>query len=67
MCSSDLGVPDLVMYLSRSVGDDEKPHTYGFLESSDRKVTKNRFSFPAVIQDVTLPGLWKFIDNKKEK
>lgn len=61
------GVPDLVMYLSRSVGDDEKPHTYGFLESSDRKVTKNRFSFPAVIQDVTLPGLWKFIDNKKEK
>ena len=58
------GVPDLVMYLTRSVGDDEKVHTYGFLESNDRKVTKNRFQFPAVVQDVTLPGLWKFIDKK---
>ena len=66
------GIPDFIMYLERKIdtgeNSDGKEHTYGFLASSDRKVTKNRFGFPPVIKDVTLPGLWKFIDNKsKEK
>lgn len=66
------GVPDLIMYLERRLdsgedGDGEE-HTYGSVASDDRKVTKNRFGFPPVIKNVTLPGLWNFIDNKsKEK
>lgn len=68
------GIPDLIIYCERLLDNsddgDGKEHTYGYVASSDKKVTKNRFGLPPVIKDVTLPGIWQFIDNKgksKEK
>ena len=68
------GIPDLIIYFERLLDNGEdgdgKEHTYGYVASSDKKVTKNRFGLPPVIKDVTLPGIWQFIDNKgksKEK
>lgn len=62
------GKADLVAYLERKLDrEDGTVHTYAHLEVSDRKVTKNKFSFPPLVKDVSLPALWKFIDkNRKE-
>lgn len=59
------GIPDMVTYLERKLDkDDGEVHTYGYFESSNKKVTKNRFGFPPIVKDVSLPQLWKFIDKK---
>lgn len=59
------GIPDMVTYLERKLDkEDNEVHTYGYFESSNKKVTKNRFGFPPLVKDVSLPVLWAFIDKK---
>lgn len=60
------GVPDVVVYLDRKV-EDEEYVTYGYFGTNDGKVTKDRFNFPPVVKNVTIPQLFKFIDKKQEK
>ncbi len=55
------GIPDVVAYLERVVVDG-KPTTIAYFGTSDNKVTKDRFNFPPKVANVTLPGLFKFID-----
>lgn len=62
------GIPDTVIYLDRRYDrKTETETTNAYLSTEDRKVTKNRFKFPRVVQDATLPALWKFIDNKSKE
>lgn len=64
------GIPDVVVYLERlcDAEDNGKEVTLAHVATDGTRVTKNRFGFPPVLKDVTLPVLWKFIDNNnKEK
>lgn len=62
------GIPDTVIYLDRRYDRKmEAETTLAYLATEDRKVTKNRFNFPRVVQDATLPALWKFIENKSKE
>jgi len=59
------GIPDVVAYLERRVDDEDgKVHTTAYFETSDTRVTKNRFKFPAAVRDVTFPKLWNYIDSQ---
>lgn len=59
------GIPDVVVYLERRAEGDDYV-TYGYFGTDDGKVTKNRFDFPPVVKDVTIPKLYKFIDSKSK-
>lgn len=62
------GRADLVMYLERRLDKEDKlVHTYAQLEVTDRKVTKNKFTFPAYVQDVSFPKLFNYIDKLAEE
>jgi hypothetical protein len=61
------GIPDMVAYLERKLSkEDGKVHTYAYFESSNKKVTKNRFKFPPIMEDADLPALWAYIDEQAE-
>lgn len=60
-------VPDVVIYLTRKLQEDGTVVTTGEFETQDGKITKNRFGFPAKVQNVNFPALWKFIDTQAEK
>lgn len=61
------GIPDMVAYLERKLSkEDGNVHTYAYFESSNRKVTKNRFNFPPIMEDADLPALWAYIDEQAE-
>lgn len=62
------GKADMVAYMERKLDkEDKKVHTFAHLEVSDRKVTKNKFDFPAYVKDISFPGLWKYIDNHQRE
>ena len=61
------GIPDVVAYLERKLDkEDGKVHTFAYFESSNKKVTKNRFDFPPIVRDATLPLLWSYIDKQAD-
>lgn len=60
------GIPDSLAYLRRVMEGDEEV-TLAYFATDDNKVTKNRFGFPPVVRKPTIPGLFRFIDSKKEK
>lgn len=59
-------IPDVVMYLDRVV-EDNKYTTYAYFGTNDGKITKDRFDFPPLVKDVTIPKLFKYIDKAAEK
>jgi hypothetical protein len=61
------GIPDVVAYLERVLEGDEEV-TLAQFASQDNKVTKNRFKFPPVVRNPSLPKLFEYIEkNKKVK
>lgn len=60
------GIPDVVAYLERKL-DGGEPTTFAYFETDDNKVTKNRFKFPPKVKDVTIPKLFKYIEDRKKE
>lgn len=60
------GIPDVVAYLERTIIDDV-PQTVAYFGTDDNKVTKDRFHFPPKVLGVTIPALFKFIEDKKKE
>jgi hypothetical protein len=60
------GIPDTVIYLERKIIDGTA-QTTAYFGTDDNKVTKDRFEFPPVVWDVTLPALYKYIADQKLK
>lgn len=58
------GIPDTLAYLRRVVEDGQEV-TLAYFATDDNKVTKNRFHFPPVVKEPTIPGLWRYIDRDK--
>lgn len=59
------GIPDSLAYLRRVVENGEEV-TLAYFATDDNKVTKNRFHFPPVVKQPTIPGLFRYIDRDKE-
>jgi hypothetical protein len=55
----------VVAYLERVLEGDEEV-TLAQFASQDNKVTKNRFKFPPVVRNPSLPKLFKYIDDNKK-
>lgn len=53
------GVPDVVVYLERKVVKGVAK-TVAYFETDDNRVTKNRFGFPPVWEDVSLDDLYAY-------
>ena len=58
-------IADVVMYLDRVVEEGEYV-TYAYFGTNDGKITKDRFNFPPVVKDVTIPKLFKYIDKQAQ-
>lgn len=57
-------IPDTVIYLERKKHGQDGVRTTAFFGTDDNKVTKDRFNFPPIVQDVTIPYLFDLIDRR---
>lgn len=54
------GIPDMLGYLERDGGK-----TVGYFEAGGGRVTKNRFHFPAAVNNPSFKGLFQYIEENK--
>lgn len=58
-------IPDMVIYLERRKHGKDGVQTTAFFGTDDNKVTKDRFGFPPAVQGVTIPYLYRLIDERE--